>query len=269
VAGGQKPSLRWACTRGEEHLNDEAEFAYAVDVRRAREVQIRPLPSRSSQVDEQIVPIAKAETPIIEDVPHLPPLDPVVIPLRDDVTPETPEGRLAKWKSKLLDLTLRNKLLNFKPTKSTLRVICPDPGALEDRLADGNEFRVRAKPKMMSGSDGRDANVYAGRNGTAAMDDLVTDALGRNEIVTDIEEEGLEGRLLEIFRAASTGLEDPRIRGSRRCRHARSTQAPRRTCALDRAAFEHTLSRRLSISTVWRNAETRRWRFSHLTHPEP
>ncbi|WP_434660728.1 DUF3320 domain-containing protein [Paraburkholderia sp. A3BS-1L] len=208
VASGQKPSLRWACTRGEEHLNDEAEFAYAVDIRRAREVQIRPLPSRSSQVDDQTVPIAKAETPIIEDVPQLPPLDPVVIPLRDEVTPETPEGRLAKWKSKLLDLTLRNKLLNFKPTKSTLRVICPDPGALEDRLADGNEFRVRAKPKMMSGSDGRDANVYAGRNGTVAMDDLATAALGRNEIVTDIEEEALEGRLLEIFRAASTGMEE-------------------------------------------------------------
>ena len=39
VAGGQKPSLRWACSRGEEHLNDEEQFAYAVDIRRAREVQ--------------------------------------------------------------------------------------------------------------------------------------------------------------------------------------------------------------------------------------
>jgi very-short-patch-repair endonuclease len=208
VASGQKPSLRSACTRGQEHLDDEDRFAYGVDIRRAREVQIRPLPSRSSQVDESAVPFAKAETPAIEDVPQLPPLDPVVVPLRDDATPDTPEGRLAKWKSKLLDLTLRNKLLNFKPSKSTLRVICPDPGALEDRLADGNEFRVRAKPKMMSGSDGRDANVYAGRNGTAAMDDLATDALGRNEIVTDIEEEALDSRLLEIFRAASTGIEE-------------------------------------------------------------
>ncbi|MCG1053468.1 DUF3320 domain-containing protein [Mycetohabitans sp. B5] len=208
VAGGHKPSLRWACARGQEHLNDEDEFAYAVDIRRAREVQLRPLPSRSSQVDASAVPSAKAETPIIEDVPQLPPLDPVVIPLRDNVTSDTPEGRLAKWKSKLLDLTLRNKLLNFKPTKSTLRVICPNLGALEDRLAGGNEFRVRAKPKMMSGSDGRDADVYTGRNGTAAMDDLATDALGRNEIITDIDEEALESRLLEIFRTASTGMEE-------------------------------------------------------------
>lgn len=208
VASGQKPSLRWASSRGEEHLDDEAEFVYAVDVRRAREVHIRPLPSHSSQADEQNVPTAKVETPAIEDVPPLPRLDPVVIPLRDDVTPETPEGRLAKWKSKLLDLTRRNKLLNFKPTKSSLRVICPDPSALEDRLADGKEFHVRAKPKLMSGSDGRDANVYASRNGTAAMDDLAADALGRNEIVTDVEEEALEGRLLEIFRTASTGMEE-------------------------------------------------------------
>lgn len=208
VANGQKPSLRWACARGDEHLDDEDQFAYAVDIRRAREVQIRPLPSRSSRADEAAAPIATAETPAIEDVPQLPPLDPVFIPLRDDSTPETPERRLAKWKSKLLDLTLRNKLLNFKPTKSTLRVICPDPGALEDRLAEGGEFRVRAKPKLMSGSDSRDADVYTRRNGTAALDDLATDALGRNEIVTDIDEEALEGRLLEIFRAATTGMEE-------------------------------------------------------------
>jgi hypothetical protein len=31
--------------------------------------------------------------------------------------------------------------------------------------------------------------------------DLVADALRRNEIVTDIEDEALESRLLEIFRA--------------------------------------------------------------------
>ncbi|AMP38245.1 DUF3320 domain-containing protein [Ralstonia solanacearum] len=208
VAGGQKPSLRWACSRGEEHLNDEEEFAYAVDIRRAREVQIRPLPSRLSHIDELAVQIGNVEVPVIEDVPQLPPLDPVVVPPRDDVTPDTPEGRLAKWKSKLLDLTLRNKLLNFKPSKTTLRVICPDPGALEDRLAEGNEFRVRALPKMMTGADGRDANVYAGRNGTSAVDDLAADALSRNEIVAEVNEDALEGKLLEIFRAASTGMEE-------------------------------------------------------------
>jgi len=207
VANGQKPSLRWACSRGEDHLNDETEFAYAVDIRRAREVRILPLPSRSLRPDEQLVPVADAEVPIIEDVPQLPPLDPVVIPVRDTHS-DTPEGRLAKWKSKLLDLTLRNKLLNFKPSKSTLRVICPDPGALEDRLASGNEFKIRARPKIMSGSDGRDANVYAARKGSAAMDDLATDALSRNEVIVDVDEDALDGRLLEIFRAASTGMEE-------------------------------------------------------------
>ena len=71
AAGGQKPSLRWACSTGEEYLNEENGFQYAVDIRRARELQIRPLPSRST-VAELVVPIATATVPAIEDMPALP-----------------------------------------------------------------------------------------------------------------------------------------------------------------------------------------------------
>jgi very-short-patch-repair endonuclease len=206
VAGGQKPSLRWACSAGEEHLNDETSFQYAIDIRRAREVQIRPLPSRSIAV-EQPVPIA-AVAPPIEDMPALPPLDPAALPATEVNTPDTPEGRLAKWKNKLLDLTLRNRLLNFKPVKTTLRVICPDPAALEDGLAEGKEFRIRALPALMSGTDTRDAAVFTARNGSLPLDALAHDALGRKEIIVDVGEDALDVRLLEIYRAAGTGLEE-------------------------------------------------------------
>lgn len=208
VASGQKPSLRWACSTGEEHLNDEANFAYAIDIRRAREVQIRPLPSRSAPVESAAPVASESMAPAVEDMPTLPPLDPATLPARDTDIPDTPEGRLAKWKSKLLDLTLRNRLLNFKPSKTTLRVICPDPAGLEDRLAEGKEFRIRAMPSVMTGSDTREAAVFAARNGSSPLDALALDALSRNEIVVEIAEGALEGKLLEIFRAAGTGLEE-------------------------------------------------------------
>ena len=207
IASAQKPSLRWACSTGEEHLNDEAGFAYAVDIRRAREVQIRPLPSRSTPI-EPAAPTAPDAAPAIEDMPPLPPLDPAALPIADAAVPDTPEGRLAKWKSKLLDLTLRNKLLNFKPSKTTLKVICPDPAALEDKLSEGKEFRIRAMPIVMTGPDTREAAVFTARNGTAPLDALASDALGRDEIIVEIGEDALDARLLEIFRAAGTGLEE-------------------------------------------------------------
>lgn len=207
VAGGQKPTLRWACATGEDHLNEDASFQYAIDIRRARELQIRPLPSRSSAVDNPAF-ATTASAPAIEIMPALPPLDPAILPATDIGTADTPEGRLARWKSKLLDLTLRNRLLNFKPVKTSLRLVCPDPAALEDVLSEGKEFKIRALPPVMTGPDNRDAGVYAARTGGTPLDALAADALGRHEIIVDIAEDALDARLLEIFRAAGTGLEE-------------------------------------------------------------
>lgn len=207
IAGGPKPSLRLACSTGEDYLNEESGFYYAVDIRRAREQQIRALPSKSLAANGA-VPIVASEAPAIEDMPALPPLDPALLPVTDISALDTPEGRLAKWKSKLLDLTLRNRLLNFKPTKSNLRVICPNPAELEDVLSEGKEFRIRPLPQVMDGNDPRDASVYAARTGHSPLDALAIDALSRREIIVDAPESALDGRLLEIYRAAETGLEE-------------------------------------------------------------
>ena len=67
------------------------------------------------------------ETPVaIEPTPRLPALDPEFLTPLDLPAEDTPEGRLSKWKSKLLDLTLRNRLLNFKPTKVSPMVTAAD-----------------------------------------------------------------------------------------------------------------------------------------------
>ncbi|MCD0491115.1 DUF3320 domain-containing protein [Chromobacterium violaceum] len=207
IASDQKPSLRWACSTGDAYLEEEEKFHYAVDIRRARELQIRALPSRST-TQEPTVAIAEETPPSIEDMPSLPPLDPELLPPTEASTPDTPEGRLAKWKSKLLDLTLRNRLLNFKATKSNLKVISHDPGALEDKLSEGREFRVKSSPQVMGGTDPRAAAVYKGRTGQTPLLAFAEDALAKNELVVDIPEDKLDDRLTEIFRAAETGKEE-------------------------------------------------------------
>lgn len=207
IAGDQKPSLRWACATGEGYLDEENGFHYAVDIHRARQLQIRALPSRSA-AQEPAVAIAEEAPPAIEAMPALPPLDPELLPPTEMSTPDTPDGRLAKWKGKLLDLTLRNRLLNFKPTHSNLRVIAPNPGALEDQLSDGREFRVKVAPLVMEGSDPRAAAVFTGRTGQSPLAAFAEEALARNEIVVDVPEDKLDNRLTEIYRAAETGKEE-------------------------------------------------------------
>ena len=199
-------SLRLALEQGNAHLSDGQSFRYAVDVHRAREVQIKPLPSRS-QV-KRLTPDSSEEPTAIEPTPVLPSLDHEFLTPINLAAEDTPEGRLASWKSKLLDLTLRNRLLNFKTSKSTLQFVAPDLALLEDALSDGSEFRIRPLPGIMEGNDPRVDKVHASRSGRSALDDMALEALAGKEFIANIKQDDLDGNLLTIFTNARTGLEE-------------------------------------------------------------
>lgn len=199
-----KLSLRIALERGQEHLQNGECFRYAVDIHRAREVQIKPLPSRT-QV-KLLAPDSSEEPTGIEPTPVLPSLDPEFLTPIDVPAEDTPEGRLASWKSKLLDLTLRNRLLNFKTSKSTLQLVAPNVSLLEDALSNGTEFRVRPLPEKRN--DPRDDRIHANNTGRSALNDLALAALANKEFIANVEQEELDGILLTVFTNAKTGLEE-------------------------------------------------------------
>ncbi len=202
-----RPSLRIAVEQGHAHLLEENTFRYAVDIHRARELQIKPLPSRKAQMKRAETDTAEVPA-AIEPTPHLPPLDPEFLTPLDLPTEDTPEGRLSRWKSKLLDLTLRNRLLNYKPTKSTLQFVAPDLASLEDALSEGSEFKIRPLPSLMEGTDPRMAQVHTNRGGRTPIDDMAVEALANRELLARVPAEALDGNLLSIFSAARTGLEE-------------------------------------------------------------
>lgn len=209
IATGQKVSLRQAMDVANGYLNDSEAFRYAVDIARARELHIRPLPSREEDRTQTAYQDTANAAPSIEVVPDLPPLDPSLLPSMDaDLREETPDGRLAHWKRKLLDLTLRNRLLNFKPTKSSLRLVTDSLETVANGITQGGEYVLRAAPTVMAGSDPRSASVHAGRTGGLPLLQLALDALSRKELVLQVEPEKLDDRLLEIYSAAQTGLEE-------------------------------------------------------------
>ncbi len=202
-------SLRAACERGLEHLRREEEFLFAVDIKRARIEQIRPLPSRGQEPPETHERLSEnVSVPSVEPPPALPPLDGEAFLLDEIVRPETPEGRLARWKSKLLDLTLRNRLINFKPTRVMLPLRVPDPAHLEDALADGQEWKFRPLPQIMQGADPRVAAVAARRTGEDPIEAAATQAMQQKELLAAVEAKTLDARLYEIYSAARLGLEE-------------------------------------------------------------
>ena len=58
---------------------------------------------------------------------------------------EVNSAKLALWERKLLDLSLRNNMLNMRMGRNTISYGHPDIAALEDELADGKEIILEQK----------------------------------------------------------------------------------------------------------------------------
>lgn len=204
------PSMNWARTTATAYLDEATTtFTYAVDIKRAR-YHIRPLPQRSTP-DLSVAEENKNRT--YSDLGNLPPDIAARDPeqpssTNDEKIPDTPQGRLTRWKSKLLDLTLRNKLLNFKPGKTFLRIVCPHPNLLEDTLATEGEFKLAAQPTFMQGKDPRSAEIFFKETGMTPLEAHAQTVLANRELVFDIPENEFDARLTDIYRAGKNTLEE-------------------------------------------------------------
>lgn len=183
----------------------EDKFVYALDIARARQQQISPLGiERVVKEGENAGEVVVAEG--LEEAPELPGFD---LGVETNETPDTPEGRLDHWKRKLLDLTKRNRLLNLKPSKTAIPLICPDPAALEDKLADGKKISVRPLVKpTQEGDSGRDLQLFQQNRGEDYVREFAQHALENNELVSEREQKELDAGLVELYRKARSDLQE-------------------------------------------------------------
>ena len=205
----QRPalSLKLAQEKGYSLLKEEAAiFTCAIDIRRARLERIMPLPSKdAAALDERAI---ADKGMALELPPVLPPLVGESIRLDEDVVVETADGRLGRWKSKLLDMTLRNKLLNFKATRTMLPLLVPDPHVLEDALSDGREWKFRPAAAIMTGADPRSLAHAQATSGRDPRIQQAQDAMAVHELLSPKDSATLDKTLNEIFLTARNSLEE-------------------------------------------------------------
>jgi len=205
AAQGKPVGFGQAIAQANRQLSEEEQdkFELVVDVKRARMSRIRPL--ALAQVAAGLAPQPgepEAEA-TLEHAPDLP----------DDTVPEVPAAqldpldRLARWQRNLLDLSLRNALLNFKPGRKSLLLEVAAPH-VEDALAEGQTLKLLPSPDLMQGLDPRSRALHEART----LEDLrrahATDALKRREVFIRLEEQELEGRLVELYRGARHALQE-------------------------------------------------------------
>lgn len=201
------PGFTQACENANKQISEGEHDAFelAVDVRRARMSRIKPL----ALAENRNQPQAVDETPVsiepeFEEPPDLPD------ELSEEVPPQEldPKDRLARWQRKLLDLSLRNTLLNFKAGKKALVLEVPDAGGLEDMLSEGQAVKILADPDLMEGADPRSKALHEAR----ALEDLrkehARDALARREVFVRLAEDEMDAKLVDLFRGARNALQE-------------------------------------------------------------
>lgn len=183
------------------HKSREHEFVAAIDIQRARMAQIRPLASHSrsqhlnSQDEEYESALPLAKAPEFDQLAGS----------ESTEKPESSNGRIDRWQRKLLDLTLRNRLLNFRSTLQTLPVLCTDIARLEDLLANGKRLKLISLPDQNPIGE-RDPELHRQMTDLDLNTEFAKQALGRNEVCCTLSTEAMERRLVKLFRAAKNDM---------------------------------------------------------------
>jgi very-short-patch-repair endonuclease len=181
----------------------DSEFEVVVDIKRARAHQIRPLgfdqTSNHSNTEEDL---SCQVIQTLEEAPELPEFSTDVI--NDESL--TPQGRLHQWQLRLLNLSLTNPLLNHKISKSSLKILCPDPARMEDMLAANKKLSLVSAQKLLKTR--ADGDIYQIRTGDSLTVELAKEALSNNQLLVDATEDDLEKRMIDIYRKTKSALEE-------------------------------------------------------------
>ena len=207
------PNFQQAQELAKEHLLDQSRFRYAVDIRSARKLGVLPLSLTEDSADEENGEHPNdrdRQAPVLEDI-EAP--DFVMSPDASEFSNERPQedagaDRLTRWKLSLLDLSLRNRLLNFRDTKKTLPLLCPDLAGLEDALAENKVFRVRPRPDSWGHADPRDPELFREQTGEKSLLEYLRDEMGQKRLHAGVSDRELESRLTQIERTARLGFEE-------------------------------------------------------------
>lgn len=178
---------------------NEHTFQLAVDVRRARVARIRPLASHSTEEDHDVEQIEAAPSALPKPLAFdFLPGDLV------DEEPKTPQDRISRWQRKLLDLSLRNRLLNFRDTKQTIPFVCPDVSSLEDQLADGKKFKALA----LKDEDPVGQRDLLNKEEPKLLEEVARDAFAKGQLAVPLTGKDTNNRLLGLFRKAKSDMQE-------------------------------------------------------------
>ncbi|MBR3630295.1 MAG: DUF4011 domain-containing protein, partial [Oscillospiraceae bacterium] len=187
-----------------EHLKNAEDFQMALDVVRCRGTGIRPVPVRISEDGKfRMIDYGERRESDLTAKPGEISRHNIIT----DGSGDTALTRQELWERKLLDLSLRNSLLNFRPGSANVQFMTFDLSQLEDELSKGGDFQIMAAPTELHAvlSDNK---IFETENNKDIVTQLAETEFRSHRLRAFIRDADLERTLKKLHRTAKISLEE-------------------------------------------------------------
>lgn len=196
---GRRAAFDEAAAYAEGELVDVSDFNMFIDIARGRAEHIRPLPL----LEDGTIDLSPDK-----DLPtsHVAPSS-LIATDKIDTYQDGSVSKQVIWERKLLDLSLRNSLLNTRITKDTIQIMSVSLNEVEDALADGSSFSFAGKPTGFT-AEGLQAGVFRSINEADPVYQIVKSDLADKRLRTYHTPEALVKSLTHLYRTSRTSMEE-------------------------------------------------------------
>ena len=198
----QNASFNSAVLSAKQSLDKPDYFHYFIDVHRSRIGQIKPISLRVSDGEKiQAAPQTEEPVKINENFSF----EKVEIIPEDDRPSDTSSQheKITYWKNQLIDMTLRNSLLNFRINSQGIPLVTPNLAKTEDVLAMGEKVYIETLPNEL-----RSKIREFGNQAELLHSDLLQTDLKNKRLRSTLTEMSLEKELVNLYRRAKNDLEE-------------------------------------------------------------
>lgn len=199
---GKNSTFDKACKAAESELVGEYPVECIIDIKRARQSGISPLPIRIQtengwSIEREVINKGR-DTEIPEEVGTRVSID--------DKGKNDEFSKIALWERKLLDLGMRNSLINMRMVSTVVPILSASLDELDDALEKGTEFVLHPLP-----ADWPVPKTHLDFETIHDLGDktaVIISEFNNKRLRSIFSEEDLAERLNKLYRVAKTSLEE-------------------------------------------------------------
>ncbi len=118
----------------------------------------------------------------------------------EENSPKAESRKIIHWQQKLLDLSLRNRLLNTRDNQLLLPLVCKNIGGLEDTLSGNAAMKVLSLETLLGEEDYGHLREETALSPVDYICDVLHKELDDKQLWADVSEKELKTRLIKIYR---------------------------------------------------------------------